>query len=274
MFVRRGTAALIGSSIAGLAFTALAVPAHANTDVNITEASPGWSAGSSYPSQINHSAIIASEETATPITFRITGPTGLQDQSVWVKPFASEETASQPFFRQLYEDAAFTKDCQSQSNCRVTSDGTPTTLYVNPDPVATYVRDGLGPATDPAAQPISPFRIGFVNMSDGQRPLTFGGVNTGLTVTYGVVPNPDSGDGGNSGGTGSPSAAPGPHIQQFGVPESGTCDEAASDDLNWSGVESGGWGESWAQWINDGEGGFVCTRTLVYNTSQGAWEVD
>lgn len=67
---------------------------------------------------------------------------------------------------------------------------------------------------------------------------------------------------------------PGLHVQQFGMPESGTCDEAASDDLNWSGVESGGWGESWSQWINEGEGGAVCTRTLVYNTSQGAWEVD
>ncbi|HEY7822433.1 MAG TPA: hypothetical protein VIG24_06360 [Acidimicrobiia bacterium] len=74
-----------------------------------------------------------------------------------------------------------------------------------------------------------------------------------------------------SGATG---AAPAPLIQQIGVPESGTCDEAASDNLNWSGVASGGWGESWAQWINDGDGGFVCTRTLVYNTSQAAWEVE
>lgn len=69
-------------------------------------------------------------------------------------------------------------------------------------------------------------------------------------------------------------ASPAPHIQQFGLPELGTCAEAASDNLNWSGVASGGWGESWAQWINDGDGGFVCTRTLVYNTSQAAWEVE
>ena len=69
-------------------------------------------------------------------------------------------------------------------------------------------------------------------------------------------------------------AGPAPHIQQFPMPETGTCDEAEPEGVNWSGVASGGWGESWAQWMNDGEGGEVCTRTLIYNTSKAAWEVD
>lgn len=34
-----------------------------------------------------------------------------------------------------------------------------------------------------------------------------------------------------------------------------------------------GWNPSWAQWPNDGTGGFVCQRTLVYNQSTGQWDV-
>jgi len=83
-----------------------------------------------------------------------------------------------------------------------------------------------------------------------------------FTVTY-AIPTV------TSGGLG-----PAPHIQQFPMPAVGTCDEAEPEGVNWSGVASGGWGESWAQWMNDGEGGFVCTRTLIYNQSRAAWEVD
>jgi len=91
------------------------------------------------------------------------------------------------------------------------------------------------------------------------------------------------GDGGGGGGGDTPSgnggstdaiSGPAPHIQQFGMPETGTCDEAQPESLNWGGVSSGGWGESWAQWMADGLGGAVCTRTLIYNTSKAAWEVD
>jgi hypothetical protein len=62
-------------------------------------------------------------------------------------------------------------------------------------------------------------------------------------------------------------------IQQFGKPAAGTCDAVASPSLNWSGVASGGWGESWSEWMNDGKGGSVCTRTLVYSTNQSKWIV-
>jgi hypothetical protein len=62
---------------------------------------------------------------------------------------------------------------------------------------------------------------------------------------------------------------PAPVVQQFGRPASGTCADAAPITLNWGGASSGGWSESWAQWMNSGNGGAVCTRTLSY--SAGAW---
>lgn len=86
-----------------------------------------------------------------------------------------------------------------------------------------------------------------------------------LTLTLG-----SSGGGGASSGAGS---APAPVVQEFGLPASGTCDAAASEDLNWAGVASGGWGVSWAQWMNGGTGGPVCTRTLFYDTTAASWAV-
>ena len=83
-----------------------------------------------------------------------------------------------------------------------------------------------------------------------------------ITVTAEPVPETTSID------TGVPAL-----LQQFGKPVIGTCSEAAPDSLNWSGVSSGGWSESWAQWMNSGSGGAVCARTLVYNTSQSRWIV-
>ena len=62
-------------------------------------------------------------------------------------------------------------------------------------------------------------------------------------------------------------------VQQFAKPTIGTCLAAAPTSLNWSGVSSGGWGESWAQWPNGGAGGPVCTRTLTYSAAQSAWVV-
>jgi hypothetical protein len=69
------------------------------------------------------------------------------------------------------------------------------------------------------------------------------------------------------------SSAPGPVMQEFGVPASGNCDAAAPITLNWAGVDGGGWSKSWAQWMNGGSGGAVCTRTLVYSTAQSKWIV-
>jgi hypothetical protein len=67
-------------------------------------------------------------------------------------------------------------------------------------------------------------------------------------------------------------ASPAPILQQFGVPKVGTCESAQPADLDWSGVSSGGWGVSWAQWMNSGTGGPVCTRQLVFVS--GRWIVN
>ena len=98
-----------------------------------------------------------------------------------------------------------------------------------------------------------------------------GGAGYGLfpafTVTYADPPTP----------TPTPStpttAGPAPLIQQFEKPATGTCDEAQPEGLNWGGASSGGWGESWAQWMHEGQGGAVCTRTLAYNNSTATWQV-
>ncbi|MBI1349743.1 MAG: hypothetical protein GC156_01325 [Actinomycetales bacterium] len=69
------------------------------------------------------------------------------------------------------------------------------------------------------------------------------------------------------------SAGPPPVIQAFGKPATGTCDEAVPEGLNWAGVPSGGWTESWERWMNDGRGGVVCTRTLSFSSGSGGWRV-
>lgn len=92
--------------------------------------------------------------------------------------------------------------------------------------------------------------------------------NTAVTLTPTVT---GGGGGGSSSGSSSTTSAPDPIVQQFGKPASGTCADSAPESLNWGGSSSGGWGESWAQWMNGGTGGAVCTRTLVHSTSSGAW---
>ena len=69
------------------------------------------------------------------------------------------------------------------------------------------------------------------------------------------------------------SSGPAAVTQQFGKPFQATCEAAQTEGLNWGGAESGGWGDSWAQWMNEGSGGFICTRTLIYSNSLGHWVV-
>lgn len=88
---------------------------------------------------------------------------------------------------------------------------------------------------------------------------------TTLVATITVGP---AGSGGVSSGAGS---TPEPLIQQFGLPATGSCDAAAPAGLNWGGAGTGGWGVSWAQWVNGGAGGPVCTRTLSYSNALGRW---
>lgn len=86
-----------------------------------------------------------------------------------------------------------------------------------------------------------------------------------------------SGTGGGGGGSSSSSstvpAAPADLLQQVGVPADGSCASITDTSLNWAGVASGGWGISWAQWMNGGKGGGVCSRALFYNLNLAKWGV-
>jgi len=105
--------------------------------------------------------------------------------------------------------------------------------------------------------------------------VEFRDINATIGQTFEITLGGGGGDtpSGDSGSTDALSG-PAPRIQQFPLPVTGTCDEAQPEGLNWGGVASGGWNESWSWWMNDGEGGHVCTRTLIYNTSMAVWQVD
>jgi len=101
--------------------------------------------------------------------------------------------------------------------------------------------------------------------------LLFPNTSEMVTLSYGSQdpgPSPDSGSS-DSGGS-----APTAVIQQFGLPASGNCEDGVTEEMNWSGIGMDGWGISWAQWANDGAGGAVCTRTVMYDTSTAKWVVN
>lgn len=60
-------------------------------------------------------------------------------------------------------------------------------------------------------------------------------------------------------------------IQQFAISSAGTCESVPNDIPVFNVSRSGGWGKSWAQWPNEGQGGFVCTRTVRYEPSIQGW---
>ncbi len=51
-------------------------------------------------------------------------------------------------------------------------------------------------------------------------------------------------------------------LQQVGVPASGSCADVPSTVGHWIGAPIGGWSLTWAEWINEGQGGPVCSREL------------
>lgn len=61
-------------------------------------------------------------------------------------------------------------------------------------------------------------------------------------------------------------------LQQVGAPRDSSCEDFSDVSLNWADVPSHGWTLSWAQWVNSGLGGPVCTRTL-YWVRGGTWSV-
>jgi hypothetical protein len=67
-----------------------------------------------------------------------------------------------------------------------------------------------------------------------------------LTVTNDFIPEPKAHD----------------EFQQVGVPASDDCADVDPAVGHYPGYPIGGWSKSWAQWINDGTGGPVCTREV------------
>lgn len=98
----------------------------------------------------------------------------------------------------------------------------------------------------------------------------FGSERSVYTITVGPV---SSGSSSSSSST-AETSGPAPLLQQFGMPATGTCDEAQPEGLDWAGVASGGWSTAWGEWMHDGLGGWACSRTLSYSSSQGMWVVD
>ena len=64
-----------------------------------------------------------------------------------------------------------------------------------------------------------------------------------------------------------------PLLQQVGLPGSGDCEQVDDSDLGWGTGLSGGWGKSWAQWVNGGMGGPVCTRAFVFQRGVQRWSI-
>ena len=59
--------------------------------------------------------------------------------------------------------------------------------------------------------------------------------------------------------------------QALRMPALGTCADVADAEFAWGTGLTGGWKPSWQQWVNDGQGGPVCQRTIAYVNS--AWSV-
>jgi len=101
-----------------------------------------------------------------------------------------------------------------------------------------------------------------------------GGFANGAQIQEVSVTYNSGGGGDDSGSSGGAGSAPALEIQQFGLPASGNCEDGATEAMNWSGIGMDGWGISWARWMNDGAGGAVCTRTVMYDTSTAKWVVN
>ena len=121
-----------------------------------------------------------------------------------------------------------------------------------------------------APDPPDPYPCQLTSGADGEITV----IAVGLIYMGNALLTLVAGGGGDSSSSTTSGSAPAPVVQQFGMPATGTCDEAQPEGMNWSGVTNGGWGISWAQWMNGGTGGAVCTRTLIYSTDQSKWVVN
>lgn len=239
MSSRRSVRALAITALTALGITAFATPARAaDNTVNVTGF---WEAqGSDYlggESSISPDAISGSSFTV------VIDATGIQNDTVSVSP-QSEGIVSNEQGDDCYQNEP---NCKNKSLSNVLQTFTVQASVISFTGVF-LVEDGTGRKLEG---------------NGGDQTQTF-------SVRSTSSPSPDPDPEPTNAGSGS---TPGAHIQQFRMPTTGTCDDAAPEGLDWGGAASGGWGPSWSQWANDGDGGNVCTRTLAYNTSTGSWQV-
>jgi len=62
-----------------------------------------------------------------------------------------------------------------------------------------------------------------------------------------------------------------PLLQQVGMPITGDCTNVEDSHLAWGTGLSGGWSRSWAEWVNAGSGGPVCSRSFAFDTNSQLW---
>jgi hypothetical protein len=134
-----------------------------------------------------------------------------------------------------------------------------TTVYDGTQPIANQGQFGTSPVSRYPAGTSWQVTTGIADLNAGKA-FADGSAGFGLTFSATFM----------SGSTGS--EAPPDWLQQVGLPASGTCTGIDDTLLNQGGAASGGWGKSWAQWMNGGLGGAVCTRSLAY-VGGGRWAV-
>ena len=64
-----------------------------------------------------------------------------------------------------------------------------------------------------------------------------------------------------------------PLLQQVGMPVAGDCTNVEDSHLDWGTGLSGGWTRSWAEWVNAGAGGPVCSRSFAFDADSQLWSI-
>jgi len=108
--------------------------------------------------------------------------------------------------------------------------------------------------------------------AQGSETLTISGGGYTLTMAFTVnAPSPSPTPPPSPSTPTSTSQTPPSHLQQVALPASGECTDIDDSGLAWDTGLTGGWTKAWGEWIDNGLGGWACSRTLQYSTAQSAW---
>lgn len=149
----------------------------------------------------------------------------------------------------------------SLSDIAITPDGSSALVTVLDQDVVRTVDLGTGEVTGSIAVGDGPQSITV--SADGRYAYTANRYDNTVSVIA-LPETPASGD-----------RVPTAPIQQFARAETETCERQPTTLIDFPALADHvdlSWGQSWAQWPNNGTGGFVCTRQPYY-TSRGTWSV-